>query len=103
MYIDLEDSDDDVNREYSKWSELPDLLLERIFSYLSIRQKYYASLVCRSWYQAFYLQYVWSHFVLSDSTLTRGRFNYYSGWQVRLRLNKSPRTNVKLKMFLYIY
>lgn len=84
IYIDLEDeSKDGDNRQYSRWSELPDLLLEKIFSYLSIREKYYCSLVCKSWYRAFYLPYVWSQFVLEDSTLTRGRFNYYSGWQVR--------------------
>ncbi|KRT78419.1 F-box domain-containing protein [Oryctes borbonicus] len=84
IYIDIEDDesgDEDINREYSHWPDLPDLLLEKIFSYLSIREKYYASLVCRSWYRAFHLPYVWSQFVLEDSTLTRGRFNYYSGWQ----------------------
>ncbi|KAG5897483.1 hypothetical protein JTB14_031107 [Gonioctena quinquepunctata] len=83
VYIDLEDDkrDNDGNKEYSKWSELPDLLLEQIFSYLGIREKYYASLVCRNWYRAFHLPYVWSCFVLEDNTLTRSRFNYYSGWQ----------------------
>ena len=83
IYIDIEDEEQrEENRVYSRWFELPDLLLEKIFSYLSIRDKYYASLVCKSWYRAFYLPYVWSQFVLEDTTLTRGRFNYYSGWQV---------------------
>ncbi|XP_018334262.1 uncharacterized protein LOC108743261 isoform X2 [Agrilus planipennis] len=83
VYIDIDDEEkvDDYNKIYSRWSELPDLVLERIFSYLTMRQKYYASLVCKNWHRAFYLQYVWSHFILADSTLTRGRFNYYSGWQ----------------------
>ncbi|XP_044271820.1 uncharacterized protein LOC123015857 isoform X1 [Tribolium madens] len=82
VYIDLEDEEQrDEERQYSQWSQLPDLLLEKIFSYLSIREKYYASLVCKSWYRAFHLPYVWSQFVLEDNTLTRGRFNYYSGWQ----------------------
>ncbi|KAK4875105.1 hypothetical protein RN001_011527 [Aquatica leii] len=80
-YIDLEKEDGDEIETSSGWSQLPDVLLEEIFSYLSIRQKYYASLVCKSWYNAFYLPKVWAHFVLEDSTLTRGRFNYYSGWQ----------------------
>lgn len=35
----------DPNREYSLWSELPDLLLEEVFSYLSVQERYYASLV----------------------------------------------------------
>ncbi|CAH1114083.1 unnamed protein product [Psylliodes chrysocephalus] len=82
IYLDLEeDKTEDIGREYSKWSELPDLLLEKIFSYLGIREKYYASLVCKSWYRAFHLPYVWSRFVLEDTSLTRSRFNYYSGWQ----------------------
>ncbi|XP_044726796.1 uncharacterized protein LOC123290606 [Chrysoperla carnea] len=76
--IDVEEKDDDY---YSHWSELPDLLLERIFSQLNIRERYYASLVCRSWFRAFHLPGVWSNFSLTDQTLTRGRFNYYSGWQ----------------------
>lgn len=84
IYIDLEEENkgEADSKQYSRWSELPDLLLEKIFSYLSIREKYYCSLVCKSWHRAFYLPYVWSQFVLEDSTLTRGRFNYYSGWQV---------------------
>lgn len=83
VYIDIEEQkDDDDNREYSKWCDLPDLLLENIFSYLGIREKYYASLVCRNWYRAFHLPLVWSRFTLEDNTLTRSRFNYYSGWQV---------------------
>lgn len=82
VYIDVEEEEADENAIYSKWDELPDLILEDIFSYLSIREKYYASLVCKSWHRAFYLPYSWSDFVMGDSTLTRGRFNYYSGWQV---------------------
>ncbi|CAH1979516.1 unnamed protein product [Acanthoscelides obtectus] len=82
VFIDLEeDRDDDTNKVYSKWSELPDLLLEQIFSYLGIREKYYASLVCKNWYRAFHLPYAWKFFTLDDNTLTRSRFNYYSGWQ----------------------
>lgn len=37
--------------------------------------------VCRQWYEAFYLPQVWSTFVIDDQTLTRAKFNYYSGWQ----------------------
>ncbi|KAJ8941225.1 hypothetical protein NQ318_015657 [Aromia moschata] len=83
IYIDIEEeeNEEEDTRNYSKWSELPDLLLEKIFAYLGIREKYYASLVCRNWYRAFHLPYVWSRFVLEDNTLTRSRFNYYSGWQ----------------------
>lgn len=37
--------------------------------------------VCKNWYDAFYLPQVWSSFFVDDQTLTRSKFNYYSGWQ----------------------
>lgn len=37
--------------------------------------------VCRQWYDAFYMPQVWTNFVIDDQTLTRAKFNYYSGWQ----------------------
>jgi F-box protein 39 len=66
----------------SHWADLPDLILERIFSYLTIRQRFTASIVCQRWNDAFYLPYVWSNFVMTDETLIRRKFNYYMGWQV---------------------
>lgn len=83
LYIDIEEEPEELRRNmvYSCWNNLPDILLEEIFSYLTIRERYYASLVCRSWYHAFKLQRVWSVFALEDKTLTRGKFNYYSGWE----------------------
>ncbi|KAK6640064.1 hypothetical protein RUM43_008341 [Polyplax serrata] len=76
MYVEVED-----NEIYSEWDKLPDLILENIFSYLSMREKYWASMTCRNWYRAFYLPMSWTTFVLDDYTLTRKKFNYYSGWQ----------------------
>ena len=32
------------------WEDLPTILLEEIFSYLSLTHRYYASQVCRTWY-----------------------------------------------------
>lgn len=64
------------------WATLPDLLLENVFSHLNMQEKYWASMVCRSWYRAFYLGNSWRTFVFDDKTLTRRRYNYYSGWQV---------------------
>jgi hypothetical protein len=83
LFINAEEETTEDNEKctYSRWSYLPDLVLEKVF-YLSMRERYYASMVCRSWYRAFHLQYVWSTFVLDDSTLTRRKFNYYYGWQV---------------------
>ncbi|CRL05674.1 CLUMA_CG018707, isoform A [Clunio marinus] len=84
-YIEIDEDDDegcvvDENEMMSKWSDLPDLLLEEIFSYLSISERYYASLACKNWYRAFYLKRVWSNFLIEDETLCRRKFNYYSGW-----------------------
>lgn len=65
----------------SRWSDLPDLLLEEIFSHLNLRERYYASMTCSNWHRAFYLQRVWANFLVEDETLCRRKFNYYSGWQ----------------------
>lgn len=80
-FIDMDKSLEDDDGDYSCWSLLPDLILEKIFSYLTMRERYYASLVCRRWSEAFNLPYVWSRFVFEEYTLTRRKFNYYMGWQ----------------------
>ncbi|XP_046387293.1 uncharacterized protein LOC124156840 [Ischnura elegans] len=79
-FIDADRPEDD-DEEYSFWSLLPDLILEKIFSYLTMRERYYASMVCHRWNSAFYLPFVWSRFVFEENTLTRRKFNYYMGWQ----------------------
>ncbi|KAL1494260.1 hypothetical protein ABEB36_009884 [Hypothenemus hampei] len=81
MFIDIDQPECSTKNEYSQWNDLPDLLLEEVFSYLSIKERYYASCVCKNWHNAFYLPYVWKQFVLEDHTLTRSKFNYYLGWQ----------------------
>lgn len=43
--VDVEDEILDPNHEYSQWHLLPNLLLEEIFSYLDVKERYYASLV----------------------------------------------------------
>lgn len=100
VFIDAEEEtiEDSDKCTYSRWSYLPDLILEKVFSYLSMRERYYASMVCRSWYRAFHLPYVWSTFVLDDSTLTRRKFNYYYGWQVIIYLFCIPLFKILLGM-----
>lgn len=46
--IDLEDEpfEDSENETPSNWGDLPDLLLEEIFYYLNMRERYYCSMVC---------------------------------------------------------
>nr|XP_029731265.1 uncharacterized protein LOC109410568 [Aedes albopictus] len=73
--------DELANGQQSQWCDLPDHIMERIFAHLSIRERYYASLTCFSWYQAFSLPNVWSNFMVEDETLSRLKYNYYSGWQ----------------------
>ncbi|KNC31013.1 hypothetical protein FF38_03272 [Lucilia cuprina] len=88
-YIDIENDDDDANtvnnddnnRVYSNWNNLPDIVLEQVFTYLTPRERYYAGLVCKQWFRAFYLPTVWDNFLVDDRTLTRQKYNYYSGWQ----------------------
>ncbi|XP_058065276.1 uncharacterized protein LOC131214943 [Anopheles bellator] len=73
---------DDPNHGWTeRWSNLPDHILERIFSHLTLKERYYASLTCYGWYRAFYLPHVWSSFLVEDATLGRMKYNYYSGWQ----------------------
>ncbi|CAG9760875.1 unnamed protein product [Ceutorhynchus assimilis] len=80
IFID-QDQAEGSSDEYSQWSDLPDLILENIFTQLSIKERYYASCVCKNWNRAFYLPFVWREFTLDDHTLTRSKFNYYLGWQ----------------------
>lgn len=83
-FKETKDDAEDLNEDgepYSQWSYLPDLILEQVFAHLNISERYSASQVCRNWYYAFYLPNTWSTFVLSDTTLTRRKYNYYSGWQ----------------------
>nr|XP_045596063.1 F-box only protein 39-like isoform X1 [Procambarus clarkii] len=72
---------DDPDHVYSNWHILPDLLLENIFQYLTLSQRYSASMVCRNWYEAFYFPRVWYTFELHDTLLTKRKFNYCAGWQ----------------------
>ena len=72
------------NIYYGNWSDLPDLVMEILYSYLSFEHRYNCSLVCRRWYHAFHLPRAWSTFVFKDCFLSRRRFNLYMGWQYTL-------------------
>jgi F-box protein 39 len=77
------------------WQTLPDVLLEEIFSLLSIRERYIASQVCRNWNRIFHSSQVWSTFILNDMTLTKRKYNYYLGYQ---RVLDHYRTQVSIKI-----
>lgn len=44
-YIDIDRDEVDLKHEYSHWNYLPDIVLEQVFSYLNVKDRYYASLV----------------------------------------------------------
>lgn len=69
------------NELMGEWDQLPDLIIERIFSYLSFSERFHCSLVCKSWYEAFHSPTVWHTFVLEDKILVRRKFNLCYGWQ----------------------
>ncbi|CAL4067253.1 unnamed protein product [Meganyctiphanes norvegica] len=80
-HITKDEVEDDPNHVYSHWHLLPDLLLERIFTYLSVEKRYMASLVCQNWSNAFYFPRVWYTFAMDDRIFTRLKFNLCVGWE----------------------
>ena len=76
------------------WEDLPEILLEEIYTYLTPKERHLASQVCATWYTGFYSPRVWETFVLEKRTLTRRRFNFFKGIQREL----CPR---KTQMCLY--
>jgi hypothetical protein len=63
------------------WDELPTILLEDIFSLLSIDQRYTCSQVCRQWYETFHSPVVWYTFTFNGVLFTRKKFNLYHGYE----------------------
>lgn len=76
------DIDESVYR--GDWANLPELVLEQVYRSLNMGERYQASQVCRNWYYAFHLPAAWHTFEFDDHTLTRRKYNYYSGWTVSL-------------------
>ncbi|XP_063440407.1 F-box/LRR-repeat protein 8-like [Mytilus trossulus] len=48
--------------EIDVWQQIPDHIIVNVFGYLSLSERYYASLVCKSWQQCFHSQYLWRTF-----------------------------------------
>ncbi|XP_062566450.1 uncharacterized protein LOC134228773 [Saccostrea cucullata] len=67
--------------EESDWEDLPDILLEDIFTLLEPRYRHEASQVCRRWYETFYAPRVWEHFMLKGNILTKRRYSIFKGYQ----------------------
>lgn len=80
----------------SNWSDLPLMLLEQIYLYLNIRERYACSRVCWSWYRIFRSARIWRHLVLREGSFSRLRYSLQyrrydmviSQTQVQLYLSK---------------
>lgn len=70
-----------VARPPGRWHEVPSVVLEKIYSKLSIKERHQASQVCPHWYRCFYSSVPWSTFYLTDTTFTKYKHNYYLGLQ----------------------
>ena len=68
------------------WEALPSILLQEIFSFLSINQRYHCSQVCRSWYEVFHSPVIWYTFTFDGITFTRKKFNLFRGYERILNL-----------------
>ncbi|CAF0810947.1 unnamed protein product [Adineta ricciae] len=73
------------------WEDLPTILLEEIFSYLSLTHRYYASQVCRTWYEIFHSPIIWQTFIFDGLIFTRKKFNLYRGYERILNLYRVQR------------
>ena len=81
-----------TDRPESDWEQLPSLVLEQIFSLLSLRERASASLVCRRWHSVcFGSARIWAEFEFSERTLCRRRFSMYKGYQREFDHEKAKR------------
>ncbi|UJR08850.1 hypothetical protein I4U23_013105 [Adineta vaga] len=63
------------------WEDLPTILLEEIFDYLSLAHRYYCSQVCRTWYETFHSPFIWYTFTFDGLIFTRRKFNLFRGYE----------------------
>lgn len=66
------------------WEFAPDIVLEEIFSLLTIPQRYSCSRVCRHWYETFFSPRLWRHLALDEHSFTRRRYIPYKGYQYEI-------------------
>ncbi|KAF6028728.1 hypothetical protein EB796_012960 [Bugula neritina] len=83
------------------WATLPDLLLEKVFYFLSLRDRYHASTVCRHWYNVFYSPSIWRELVMTPTTFTHLRHTPYKGYWAELSLHKVQMCLEKVGSFLH--
>ncbi|XP_062567672.1 F-box/LRR-repeat protein 8-like [Saccostrea cucullata] len=67
---------DTEEENFLSWSSLPDHIIVKIFSYLSLHDKFQASFVCKSWNDCFHFPVLWADFIFliqddSDKQISR--------------------------------
>ena len=74
-------SSPDPNVMMSGWADLPVILLEEIYSLLSLNDKHNCSLVCWNWNEVFDSPCGWRNFTMKEGTFNYRRYNLfeYSG------------------------
>jgi len=83
-----DEEDEEEEEDDGGWQWLPTILLEEIFSYLNLRDRYHSSIVCRRWYEAFYSPTLWRRLVLTSTTFTHQRYIPVKGYWTELSHHK---------------
>jgi len=75
-----------VGREYhaagaaaaaaAMWSQVPVLVLEKVYALLALSDRYACSCVCRHWYSVFRSAGLWRHLNIARRTFTRRKVRY---------------------------
>jgi F-box protein 39 len=70
------------------WQDLPVIVLEEIFVMLPLRERYYASQVCKNWLDCFYSPRVWEKLEYQERSFTKKTYSVYQGLQYRFNHRK---------------
>ena len=58
------------------WSQVPVLVLEKVYALLALSDRYACSCVCRHWYSVFRSAVLWRHLNIARRTFTRRKVRY---------------------------
>jgi len=58
------------------WSQVPVLVLEKVYALLALSDRYACSCVCRHWYSVFRSAGLWRHLNIARRTFTRRKVRY---------------------------
>ncbi|XP_067940080.1 F-box/LRR-repeat protein 21-like isoform X2 [Watersipora subatra] len=63
-------------------------MLKKVFSFLRLKDRYHASLVCRHWNDVFYSPSIWRKLVMNSTTFTHKRMTPFKGYWLELNNHK---------------